>query len=450
MYYRLAGRSPFHSHALHKRYGKVVRVSPNELSYIDADAWRGIYGHGNTALPRDTRATPRARDNEPAMISIDDMEEHRHQRNIFSPAFSNRALKEQEPILLKHINLFVKRVREKGVSASGRGIDLVQWLNFTTFDIMGDLAFGKPLGLLENAEYTPWVRNTFAGIKIFALRSAIAYYVPSVDRLIPLFMSRSLQEKRRAHVKYTADQVHARLARQTDQPDIWTLVLRSYEGMNKNVRLTMGQMESNASLFMVAGTETTATLLSGAVYLLACRPAALDRLTKEIRGTFARKGDMTIDSLPRLPFLNAVVEEAFRLYPPVPDAQFRRTPREGAEIAGELVPGEATVFMTQYAAFRSPENFEAPDEFLPERWLPDADERFARDDRKVMQPFSVGPRNCLGMNLAYHEIRLMLSYLLWHFDLELCKESDDWMDQKVYALWAKKPLMVKVTPVGGH
>lgn len=43
MYYRLAGRSPFHSHALHKRYGKVVRVSPNELSYIDADAWRGTH-----------------------------------------------------------------------------------------------------------------------------------------------------------------------------------------------------------------------------------------------------------------------------------------------------------------------------------------------------------------------------------------------------------------------
>lgn len=52
-------------------------------------------------------------------------------------------------------------------------------------------------------------------------------------------------------------------------------------------------------------------------------------------------------------------------------------------------------------------------------------------------------------SLAYHEIRLMLSYLLWNFDIELCKESENWMDQQVFVLWSKHPLMVKVTPVAG-
>lgn len=54
-------------------------------------------------------------------------------------------------------------------------------------------------------------------------------------------------------------------------------------------------------------------------------------------------------------------------------------------------------------------------------------------------------------SLAYHEARLVLTYVLWHFDLELCKESERWMpDQKVFALWAKPPLMVRLSPVEGR
>ncbi|KAK7706049.1 hypothetical protein SLS57_009830 [Botryosphaeria dothidea] len=455
MYTRFSGQAPFHSHALHKRYGKVVRVSPNELSFAAADAWKDIYGHGaKGSMSRELRNRPKTSEIEPSLIAIVDEAEHRRVRNIFTPAFSQRSLKEQEPLLLKHINLLVEKVREKSAE-SGGVIDICNFFNFTTFDIMGDLAFGKPLGLLERAEYNPWVRSTFAGIKMFSLRSAITYYVPVIDYVMPLLLPRSLQEKRRAHLKYSADQVRERLDKQiTDRPDIWTLVLRSYagEGKEDGVRLSMGEMESNASLFMIAGTETTATLLSGATYLLLTHRHHLDRLVGEIRTAFRRKEDMTIDALPRLRFLNAVIDEAFRLYPPVADAQFRCTPAEGAHIAGRFVAGGATVFVTQYATYRSPENFADPDEFVPERWLPPDEagaEKYAGDDRRAFQPFSVGPRNCLGMNLAYHEIRLMLSYLLWNFDIELCKESENWMDQQVFVLWSKHPLMVKVTPVAG-
>ncbi|KAL1627451.1 hypothetical protein SLS54_002376 [Diplodia seriata] len=452
---RLAGRSPFQSHELHKRYGKVVRVSPNELSFCDGDAWKDIYGYGSKgSLPRDLRTTPRGNDGEPSLILTLDNDEHRQLRNVFTPAFSQRALKEQEPLLLKYIALFADKVRERAAASPTSAVDISQFFNFATFDIMSDLAFGDPMGLLARAQYTDWVRNTFAGIKLFSIRAALSYYVPVVDVLMPLLLPRSLQAKRKAHMKYAADMVHARLARGgalKGRPDIWTLVLRTFDGSHDRVKLSLGQMESNASLFMVAGTETTATLLAGATYLLATHPAAHARARKEVRGSFAKREDMTLEALQsRLPFLAAVVEETLRLYPPVPDAQTRRVPPGGVEVAGRWVPAEATVFVTQYAAFRSRENFKAPDEFRPERWLPEGEERFGGDERKAFQPFGVGPRNCLGMNLAYHEIRLLLSYLLWHFDFELCEESARWMDQKVYALWAKPPLMVKITPVPGR
>ena len=70
---------------------------------------------------------------------------------------------------------------------------------------------------------------------------------------------------------------------------------------------------------------------------------------------------------------------------------------------------------------------------------------FYTDSRAVLQPFSVGPRNCIGRNLAYNEMRLILARVLWNFDLELCDESKGWSDQKAYILWEKPPLLCKLS-----
>ncbi len=61
----------------------------------------------------------------------------------------------------------------------------------------------------------------------------------------------------------------------------------------------------------------------------------------------------------------------------------------------------------------------------------------------MLQPFGVGPRNCLGRNLALAEIRLILARMLWNFDFEICPESEKWTDQKIKTLWIKPPLMCK-------
>ena len=101
--------------------------------------------------------------------------------------------------------------------------------------------------------------------------------------------------------------------------------------------------------------------------------------------------------------------------------------------------------MSQFAAYRNPKNFHSPDSFIPERWLGE-DEKSSKDNKQVLQPFSLGPRGCLGKNMAYHEIRLILAKMLWHFDLTLCPQSERWADQKVYSLWEKQPLMCRLTP----
>ena len=100
------------------------------------------------------------------------------------------------------------------------------------------------------------------------------------------------------------------------------------------------------------------------------------------------------------------------------------------------------------AAYHSSRNFYEPKSFHPERWLPehqqDPTSPFFNDNREVFRPFSDGPRNCIGRNLAYHEMRLIMARLLWNFDMTLCEISRNWSKQRTFALWEKPPLMVKL------
>ena len=103
------------------------------------------------------------------------------------------------------------------------------------------------------------------------------------------------------------------------------------------------------------------------------------------------------------------------------------------------------VSVHHYATYHSSSNFEAPNRFAPERWL--GDTVYSTDRRESVQPFSFGPRNCLGQNMAMHEMRLILARVFFSFDLYLCDDSRQWIDQRAFVLWAKKPLMCQVKQV---
>ena len=101
-----------------------------------------------------------------SLIVIQDPAEHARTRKIFSPAFSERALTQQEPIFRKYADQLARNLK-RGIENKG-GVDkvnMVSMYNFATFDIMGDLTFGEPLHMLDNADYDPWVRqNIYLGV----------------------------------------------------------------------------------------------------------------------------------------------------------------------------------------------------------------------------------------------------------------------------------------------
>lgn len=143
----------------------------------------------------------------------------------------------------------------------------------------------------------------------------------------------------------------------------------------------------------------------------------------------------------------AGIQEALRLFPPVPVGVPRVVPEPGKTIMGRYVAGGTRVSVHHYATYHSAANFNDPEDFVPERWLGEI-EKYADDRREACQAFAYGPRDCIGRNMGMHEMRLILAKVLFQFDLELCENSKDWAAQRAFVLWEKKPLMCRVKGTG--
>jgi len=276
--------------------------------------------------------------------------------------------------------------------------------------------------------------------------------VPGLGQLVSWFLPRKMVSEARRHMQSIIDMTDARNRAQLVSPphqvDFMSYILPPLQGQRGTTAyLSEEELYLNAQLLCIAGSETTASLLAGAVYFLSLMENIRhrDRLVAEIRGQFAKAEDMTPTNLVlRAPFLGAVLNECLRLYPPGAINMPRRVPPGGAMIDGNYVPGGSVVGIAQFAAYRSATHWIDPLAFAPERWLEGGQGRYAADRRDVFKPFSHGPRNCVGQSLAVAECRLILARLFWEFDVHVLPRQEGWVRQKTFLSWEKPPLMVHV------
>ncbi|KAF1848218.1 cytochrome P450 monooxygenase-like protein [Cucurbitaria berberidis CBS 394.84] len=437
----------------HERYGDAVRLAPSEVSFISGEtAWPDIYGFRTGKKYKNTGAYSKDRSWFPtpvnkvwSLLGANEEDHSRMRRNV-SHAFSDKSLRQQETLVQSYVDLLVHRLGEN--AAEGKDVDIMRWYNCTTFDVIADLSFGEPLYCLRDNQYHNWVNM------ILASNKAGAYI--AIRNKYPLFKYydivkgtfKDTKGSERARIEFyrlTHDKVESRLEKGAEgRPDFFSFIIKNQETESK--ALTRKEMDTNALGFLIAGSETTATALSGTTYLLLKNPAAYAKLVHEIRSTFTSHAEITIEEVNKLEYMIACLQEGLRYYPPVPSGFPRVVPPGGDHISGHYIPGGTSVYVSQHASNRSTRNFKDPDAYVPERWV--GDERYKDDNHDSMNPFSFGPRNCLGKSLAYAEMRLILAKVLFNFDLEIVNDSQDWMkEQKTYALWEKPSLMVKLKSV---
>lgn len=167
-------------------------------------------------------------------------------------------MKRQEPIFQNTIDLLLSTLSE--AAALRQDVNMVEMYQFTTFDIMGHLTFGEPLGLLQSNTYSKWVEAVFKSIKVIPIAQIIQHY-PILDFLFKAVEPDSIKKMKYDHFKHSADRVDRRLKEGSAEADIWSLVLNGED----DKRLTLDEMHCHGDVFMLAGSETTGILptLSG-------------------------------------------------------------------------------------------------------------------------------------------------------------------------------------------
>ncbi|KAI3336049.1 cytochrome P450 [Ustulina deusta] len=452
----LKGDQHIYYKSLHDKYGPVVRVSPDEISFISVEARQEIYGLRKGGM--NMEKSPIFLGGVGAVggqngVSLAINEHHTRQRKALGYLFTNSALLQLENLVIVHIYKLVEAFHAK--AAEGRAVDVSSWYSYAAFDIMGDLCFAEPFGCLEQASATEWSTSV---IQIFvgaawtqAIRriSGVGTWLESI--MTRLLIPAKAMEWRKTHLSNAREKTRRRLADDDrDHTDFMHYILLNNESKKS---LTGMEIFLNMAGFVSGGTDTTATALTGWTYFVSTHPDVFSRLVHEIRNAFVKEDDIKWEKLRQLRYLEATLQEALRLFPPSPASQQRIVPPGGATIDGYYIPGGKTVAVAPWVATHSSLNFCEPDAFQPERWLGE-NEKFSKDHLNASLPFGTGPRVCIGKNLAYLEMLLITAHLLWNFDLELDREkykdrNDVWgldgkmKPMKVFHSMTKPELWVK-------
>ncbi|PQE23749.1 Isotrichodermin C-15 hydroxylase protein [Rutstroemia sp. NJR-2017a BBW] len=423
----------------HEKYGPVFRYGPDSLSINTNTALKTIYGHkSNVKKSQFYSVFPPTKDTFNTHSSIDKAS-HARKRRVLSHAFSDGAIKSMEKYILANVrtfcnNLYQPRSSLERPNNDGWGIaqNMSDWCNYLTFDVMGDLCFGKAFEMLEhstnrhvidligNAAHTHLITGTYPLIKTTGLSK--------------LLFSK-IYAQRMKYMAYSKAQAleRTKIGLETDRKDFFYYLLNARDA-ETGQGFTTPELWGESNLLIIAGSDTTSTALAAAFFYLVHNPEKLEILTREILTTF--KDVEEIHSGPTLnacTYLRAVIDESMRMSPPVGGLLPREVLSGGLDVDGLHIPEGYVVGVPHYTIHHNPQYYPQPFSFLPERWI---NEKSAAVAQSAFCPFSIGPRGCIGKGVAYVELMTSLARVVWLYEMRLAgtlgegREGDVWGREK--------------------
>ncbi|KAJ9503764.1 hypothetical protein H2202_000903 [Exophiala xenobiotica] len=432
-------------HDAHERFGPVVRVGPNSLSFNDVAAVRDIYGHGSPV--RKDEFYDLLSGTHRHLADVADREEHSRKRRVLAGAYSQAGLERWEHVVADRTAALVRQYDRLCDEPEYRAtphadpaltpqavkgfINHRSWMGIFAEDAIAQIGLTADLKLLEAGSDVVTVRDLKGREYTFSYREALWYSHRIQSCLVwsPRWFSRLVYltswHPWWAHdTDYTNMCVHMvqrRLARyeageQLD--DFFAYLLEDKQGYAN--MYPMGELVAECSVMLNAGSDTTATALTNVMYWLLKNPSCLAKLRAEVDS--AMDPDETVpayDRVKHLPYLRACLDESLRMTPPNTMSIPRMTSPQGMSIMGHWIPGNTTVHAPTYSVHRNPDVFPDPEAYKPERWLAEG----VKDLQPHFLTFSAGARGCIGRNITYLEQTMVLASLVHRFDFELLSEN---------------------------
>ncbi|KAL3300186.1 Cytochrome P450 [Colletotrichum asianum] len=367
----------------------VVRISPNELSFASVQSWKDIYGHavgGKQTMTKSEFYDMYGSGFESLCVGSErDPKKHSQMKKNLSASFSTKALAQQESIVHSVIDGFIGRLESNGTSE--KGLDMTKWFEMVAFDILGEMAFGESFHCIETRKSHFWSDMIVEHLFFVTVLDNLRRY-PILDALGRRLLPRLTAASKRIWEARLFDKC-------IGEGEEWGSIPRGDDSscVNFGVSLQGFQLDEHIQADngrSIAGGETVATFLAAVTFFLLKNPATYLKLQHEIRSNYSSLNEITAMSAQQLPYLQAVISEGLRMYPPGSQGFPRTCP--GSTIDGHWVPKGTEVYTSAWTVTHDEQNFHRPYDFIPERWI--GTNRV--DNLEASQPFSLGPRGCLG------------------------------------------------------
>ncbi|KAJ5370474.1 uncharacterized protein N7496_006566 [Penicillium cataractarum] len=361
--------------------------------------------------------------------------EHKRQRKHLMPAFSHRHIKDLYPIFWSKSVALARALNEnitQSTSESTKVFDVADWLARATLDILGAAGLGEEFDTLHHPdnEICSAYRNVFEqkppqgafAMGLFLVREALtmALNLPRNDSIAVATktltgVARRLIADKRANISVAKTEIDGR--------DIISVALASGS-------FTDSMLENHLLTFLAAGHETTATSMTWALYALCLYPEIQEKLRMEIRSRIphfldeSSSAPMTAELLESLPYLHAVCNEVFRIYPPA--GLTRRVAVRNTSILGHFIHAGTEIVISPRALNVSRELWGPDaDAFDPNRWLkPNQANTGGGLTNFSFMTFLHGPRSCIGQGFARGEFASLLAALVGTFEMTLAEKEE--------------------------
>ena len=462
-YFHRVWRGEFNkdNNALHQKYGKIVRIAPRVYSFNDADAVKVIYGKGTEFDKSDWYSAWNA----PGFKTIftePSVKAHGQLRRKFQHTYSMSSLVTYEGFVDHCIALLKQRL--EGLAKTGGGVDMAQWFLCYAADTVSMITYSKRMGFLDAGEdvggilkdvHGTFFYSSVTGIYaefhplIYNVTSWLSRYglVKGTPRMsIGRFTTDLIAEKR----KQRQDIEEGDTSSETLDEDAPRDFLSKFLDSNEQDPTKFTERDINVGLIanIIAGSDTTAAALSATLYCLLKNPSTLSKLQDEISSR-VRESELssppTFKQAQKMPYLQAVLQEAQRLFPGATLPLQRVVPDGGAEICGYFFPAGTVVGVNAAVLHKNKAIFgEDAASFRPERWLESDKETLSYMQRHWM-PFGLGSRTCIGKNISLLEMTKLIPELLRRFEFvlddKLAREDADW---EWIDYWLARPVSLPV------
>uniref|UniRef100_A0A8C6SV36 Cholesterol 24-hydroxylase n=1 Tax=Neogobius melanostomus TaxID=47308 RepID=A0A8C6SV36_9GOBI len=339
------------------------------------------------------------------LVTVIDHDLWYKQRRIMDPAFSSLYLRGLMGTFNERAEKLMDKLSEEADNQTE--VSMLKLVNCVTMDIIGKVAFGVELDLLNKSSPFPRAIEAVLLGLIKHARNLFFEYNPK-NRAFIKEVREACRLLRTTGAQWINERKKAIENGENVPKDILTQIIKS-AGQGENTK-DEEVMIDNFVTFFIAGQETTANQLSFCIMELGRHPDVLEKLRQEIDEVLGMKKDVNYNDLGNLTYLSQVLKETLRLYATAP-ATTRDIP-EDIMIDGIHIPGGVT--FSSYVSSRMEKFFKDPLKFDPERFHPDAPKPYY-----CYYPFSLGPRSCLGLNFAQMEAKVVMAKLIQRFDFTL-------------------------------